>query len=58
MSTPDDKTVLGPPTDITVGPEDLEGDGATRSAEEMPDVNEDSAETGEGGGTEGAGGAG
>ena len=58
MSTPDDHTVLGPPTDISVGPEDLEGDDATRDADEKPDVNEDAADTGKGGGTEGAGGAG
>lgn len=59
MSNPDENTVLGPPTDISVGPEDLQDDGAeTRDAEATPDENEDSVETGELGGTEGAGGAG
>lgn len=60
MSTPDDtNTVLGPPTDISVGPEDLpDDDESTRDAEATPDVNEDSVETGELGGTEGSGGAG
>ena len=59
MSTPDENTVLGPPTDIAIGPEDLEDDAAeTPDAEATPAENEDSVETGEMGGTEGAGGAG
>ena len=60
MSNPDEKnTVLGPPTDVTIGPEDLEdGGGETRDAEATPDENEDATESGELGGTEGAGGAG
>lgn len=59
MSTSDENTVLGPPTDISVAPEDLQDDGAeTPDAEATPAENDDAAETGELGGTEGAGGAG
>ena len=60
MSTPDDQnTVLGPSTDISVDPQDVQDDTAeTRDAEATPDLNEDAVETGELGGTEGAGGAG
>lgn len=60
MSTSDEKnTVLGPPTDVSIGPEDLQDDSAeTRDAEATPDENEDTMETGELGGTEGSGGAG
>ena len=57
MSNPDEKdTVIGAPTDISVGPEDLEE--AARDEDAKPEVNEDSAEVGELGGTEGTGGAG